>query len=318
MKTQIKRGLAFVLTLVTLMSLFTGLINVSAMDLSQTYTVSWDHTLTDHDGNTFTWYGGIASSSNDFGHSYANTAHTIHDYTVKRHGLTGSNADWTYDVDYVYAFCIEPGVPLPNSTEYKGSNNPTHGDKWERLSANQQDLIMMALTYGYPNRQGLATSKDANACYAATQLIVWQCALNWRTSPTALNDRSYAMAGHSGTMTQQLTSNPYLRAFYDAILADMAKHTIRPSFATGSTLSAPTYELTQSGGQWRVTLTDTNNILSDYYVADSAGMSATISGNTLTITSSTPITSEKQIRLEKRLPSTNMTTGWLCWSVPGK
>lgn len=76
------------------------------MDLSKKYDVSWDHTLTDEEGKTFTWYGGISSSSNEFGHSYGNTTHTIHDYTVKRNGLTGSTSDWEYDEDYVYAYCI--------------------------------------------------------------------------------------------------------------------------------------------------------------------------------------------------------------------
>ena len=167
MKNHIKKGLAFILTVATFMSLFTGIINVSALDLSQPYTVSWDNILTDYDGNSFQWHGGINASSNDYGHTYANTTKTIRDYTVKRHGLTGSNTNWTYDADYVYAYCIEPGVPLPNSNEYRGSNDPNHGDKWKRLSSQQQQLLKMALTYGYPNRQGLQTSKDANACYAA-------------------------------------------------------------------------------------------------------------------------------------------------------
>ena len=315
-KKHIKKGLAFVLTLATLLSLFSGITSVYAMDLSQSYEVSWDHTLTDEDGKTFTWYGGINASSNEFGHSYGNVAHTIHDYTVKRNGLTGNNTDWEYDKDYVYAYCIEPGVPLPNKTEYMGSDSATNGDKWERMSSQQRDLIMLALSYGYPNRM-VSTSKDANALYAATQLVVWQIALGWRTSPTALNDQSYPMSGHSGTMTEQLTSSKYLKAFYDAILSDMAKHGTRPSF-TGTAASIPTYELTESGGQYVLTLTDTNNVLSDFYVSSAGGLSASISGNTLTIRSSTPITNEAQISLERRMPTTGYTTGFLTWSVPGK
>lgn len=87
---------------------------------------------------------------------------------------------------------------------------------------------------------------------------------------------------------------------------------------SGSAASAPVYEMTGSGGQWVLTLTDTNNVLSDYYVQSSGGVNATISGNTLTLRSSTAITSETQISLERRMPSTNMTTGFLIWSVPGK
>ena len=97
---------------------------------------------------------------------------------------------------------------------------------------------------------------------------------------------------------------------YDAILADMAKHNTRPSF-TGTSASVPTYELTQSGGQWVLTLTDTNNVLSDFYVSNSGGLTTSISGNTLTIRSNTPITSAAQITLERRMPSTNFTTGFV-------
>jgi len=84
------------------------------------------------------------------------------------------------------------------------------------------------------------------------------------------------MSGYSGTMTDQLTRNQYFKAFYDAILNDMAKHGTRPSFAGISSASAPTYELTYSGGQYVLTLTDTNNVLSDYHVTDSAGLNCSI------------------------------------------
>ncbi len=316
MKHHLKRGLASLLTLAVFLSLLTG-ISAEAIDLNQPYTVSWDHTLKDEEGNSFTWYGGIKADTNDFGHSYDNTRHTIHDFTVKRHGLTGNNKDWVYDRDYLYAFCIEPGVPLPDKDEYTGSNDPNHGDKWKRLSDAQKDLIQLALTYGYPNRTDIQTAKDANACYAATQLIVWQCALNWRTSPTSLIDRSYAMSGHSGTMTEQLTRNPYLKAYYDTILSDMAQHDIRPSFM-GTALNTPVYELSQAGSQWTLTLTDKNNVLSAYRVSNAGGLFTSISGNTLTIRSNTPITSETQITLMRNIPGAGISTGFLVWSVPGK
>ena len=318
MKNHFRKGLALIMALAVFLPLFSGLTTVHAMDLSQRYEVSWDYTLTDEEGRPFTWYTGLAASDNPYGYAIPARERSMHDYTVKRLGLTGSKSDWEYDKDYVYAYCIEHGIPIPNETEYTGSTNETHGDKWERMSASQRDLLMLALAYGYPNRQGLATSKDANACYSATQLLVWQISLGFRTSPTALNDKTYPMSGHTGTMTEQLCRNQYFKAFYDAILSDMAKHGTRPSFTSISTASAPLYELTQSGGQWTVTLTDTNNVLSDYYVANANGLSATISGNTLTIRSNTPITNEVQIQLERRMPGTTMTTGFLIWSVPGK
>ena len=104
-------------------------------------------------------------------------------------------------------------------------------------------MLKLALTYGYPNRVGLQTSKDANACYAATQLIVWQITMGFRSSATELNEKTYPMSGYSGTMTEQYTRNKYLKAYYDAILSDMAKHYTRPSFTAYTPGAAQTYEM---------------------------------------------------------------------------
>ena len=125
---------------------------------------------------------------------------------------------------------------------------------------------------------GLQTSKDANACYAATQLIVWQITMGFRSSATELNDKTYPMSGYSGTMTEQYTRNKYLKAYYDAILSDMARHYTRPSFTAYTPGAAKTFELEYKNGKYTVTLTDSNNMLGDYYVSVSGGVSASVSG----------------------------------------
>ena len=186
------------------------------------------------------------------------------------------------------------------------------------LSEEQKDLLHLALSYGYPNRTDLETSKDANACYAATQLIVWQITLGFRTSPTTLNDKSYPVSGYSGTMTEQYCRNPYFKNYYDRILSDMAAHYTRPSFTSNLLISAQTFEMEYDGGKYTLSLTDTNNVLSKFYVSASGGASVKINGNVLTITSSKPINDAVSIKLNRRMPSTNHTTGFLIWSVPGK
>lgn len=318
LKTK-KQLLAVLLAVVT----FIGILPMNAfaaevtMDLSKAE-VSWDYTLTDEEGNTFSAAYGIHASDNPFGHSIPANRRSMHDYTAKRPGLGGDKSEWVYGEDYVYCFCIEHGVPLPNAKDYAGSNDPSFGDKYERLSAAQKDLLSLALTYGYPNRTDLSTSKDANACYAATQLIVWQITLGFRTSATELNDRSYPASGYTGTMTEQYCSNKYFKHYYDRILSDMANHFKRPSFTSTLQSGAPTYEMKFENGRYRAALTDTNNVLQNFYVSSSGGVSATISGNTLTITSSVPITSAALIKLNRRIPSTYHTSGFLIWSVPGK
>jgi len=287
------------------------------MDLSKAE-VSWDYTLTDADGNAFTAAYGLTAANNPFGYAMGASARKMHDYTAKAPGLTGNKSDWEYGKDYVYCFCIEHGIPLPNSNDYSASSDATHGNKYEMLSTEQKNLLSLALAYGYPNRTDLETSKDANACYSATQLIVWQITMGFRSSPTELNDKTYPMDGYSGTMTEQYTSNKYLKEYYDLILSDMATHYTRPSFTSNVPASAKTYEMDYVNGKYTVTLTDTNNVLSKYRVSSNGGASVSVNGNTLTISSTQPLTDAITIKLNRRMPSTTHTTGFLIWSVPGK
>ena len=316
-----KRGmtvlLAAVMLLTTMLPLTASAASGVTMDLTDCH-VSWDYTLTDEEGNTFSAaYGLRAADDIYFNKGFSPYLSKMHDYTAKRKGLTGSKADWEYGRDYVYCFCIERGIPLPDNTQYSASENPNHGNKYALLTENQKDLLRLALTYGYPNRVGLQTSKDANACYAATQLIVWQITMGFSSS-TELNDKTYPMSGYSGTMTEQYTRNKYLKAYYDAILSDMARHYTRPSFTAYTPGAAKTFELEYKNGKYTVTLTDSNNMLGDYYVSVSGGVSASVSGNTLTLTSTKPINDAVTIKLNRRVYSTNMSTGFLIWSVPGK
>lgn len=321
MKAKTKRVvtalLAVVMLLTTLLPLTASAADVT-MDLNNCH-VSWDYTLTDEGGNTFSAaYGLRAADDIYFNKGFSPYLSKMHDYTAKRSGLTGNKSDWVYGKDYVYCFCIERGIPLPDNTEYAGSADASHGDKYKRLTENQKDLLKLALTYGYPNRVGLQTSKDANACYAATQLIVWQITMGFRSSATELNDKTYPMSGYSGTMTEQYTRNKYLKAYYDAILSDMARHYTRPSFTAYTPGAAQTYEMEYKNGKYTVTLTDSNNMLGDYYVSVSGGVSASVSGNTLALTSTKPINDAVTVKLNRRVYSTNMSTGFLIWSVPGK
>ena len=320
MRSKSKRLMTALMAVVMLLSVMTPISAFAAdvtMDLSKAE-VSWDYTLTDADGNAFTAAYGLTAANNPFGYAMGASARKMHDYTAKAPGLTGNKSDWEYGKDYVYCFCIEHGIPLPNSNDYSASSDATHGNKYEMLSTEQKNLLSLALAYGYPNRTDLETSKDANACYSATQLIVWQITMGFRSSPTELNDKTYPMDGYSGTMTEQYTSNKYLKEYYDLILSDMATHYTRPSFTSNVPASAKTYEMDYVNGKYTVTLTDTNNVLSKYRVSSNGGASVSVNGNTLTISSTQPLTDSITIKLNRRMPSTNHTTGFLIWSVPGK
>ncbi len=319
MKTIKKRLLAVLLAVATLLGILpmSTLAADVTMDLSKAE-VSWDYTLKDEDGNAFSAVYGLNASDNPFGYSISAIQRSMHDYTAKRPGLGSDKSQWVYGRDYVYCFCIEHGVPLPNANEYAASSDPSFGDKYKRLSATQRDLLALALTYGYTGRTDVNSNKDANACYAATQLIIWQITLGFRTSATELNDRTYPGSGYTGTMTEQYCRNKYLKRYYDLILSDMANHFKYPSFSSSLQSEAPTYEMNYENGRYSVTLTDTRNVLKNFYVSSNGGVSTAINGNTLTLSSSAPITNAASIKLNRIIPYTVDTTGFLIWSVPGK
>ena len=319
-KSGKRRWIALLLTVVTVMSVFVPFTAYAASDSlldMATAEVSWNYTLKDEEGNTFSAGYGISAKDNVFGQRVSDGFRSMHDYSAKRIGISDDKDEWVYGKDYIYCFCIEHGVPLPNSHEYIGSVEPTHGNKYEMLSPEQKDLLSLALLYGYPNMEGIDTPYKANASYAATQLVVWQITLGFRTSPTELDDKSHPIEGYTGTMTEQYTSNKYLKYYYDLILEKMEKHEVRPSFTSSSSYGAPTYSMEYKDGKYTVTLTDTNRVLSEYSLTSSGGVSVSISGNTMTLSSSTPINDAVSVKLNRKLHSTTMTTNFLIWSVPG-
>ena len=166
MLTKSKRILSAVLAVFMLVTVFLP-VSASAADVTMDLSkceVSWDYTLTDKEGKTFSAAYGLKKEDNPFGYEIKPLRRSMHDYTAKRPGLTGDKSDWVYGADYVYCYCIEHGIPLPDSASYAGSSNATHGNKYEMLSESQKTLLSLALAYGYPNRTDLETSKDANAC----------------------------------------------------------------------------------------------------------------------------------------------------------
>lgn len=316
---KMKRILAAVLAIVMLCTCMVPIgalaADLPAMDLSCAE-VSWDFQLGDEGGVYRAAYG-LSAGDNPYGYEIAPMVRSMHDFTAKRPGLVGDNTVWEYGKDYVYCFCIEHGVPLPDSGNYSASDDSNHGNKYAQLSVAQKDLLTLALTYGYPNRYDTETGWQANACYAATQLIVWQITLGFRTSPTQLNDKTYPVSGYSGTMTEQYTRYTLLKTYYDRILSDMAKHSTRPSFTSNVPSAAKTFEMEYKNGEYTLTLTDSNHVLESFVVTADGGVSVSKSGNTLTLSSPKPLNEAVTIKLNRQIPGTDFTTGFLIWSVRG-
>lgn len=213
-----------------------------------------------------------------------------------------------YANNYYVAYCIEPGVELANSGGHDGTaytvNDMVDGSgALYRINRDQVETIGIALLYG---QKEIASKKDEQSLryeklcrHAATQAIVWEIACGWRSPypPYTLWDTTLfdAITPSLYCASSVWGTNFYLDGMDDAYLdiqAKMQQHYTIPSFANGAKSSAPTYELKPDGnGKYSITLTDTNNILSQFTFTNTSQFTFSVSGNKLTITADGPISS---------------------------
>lgn len=175
-------------------------------------------------------------------------------YYYERSDNGANYSSWkleNYYVDGNVAFCIEPGIP-------EGTN--MQQGTWEDtgLSNSIKQRVLLLAYYGYQYN-----GHQTQAYRAATQALIWETILGGNTRVTYSTERYGA-------------GRPYnVDAERNIINSLVANHYTKPSF-NGTTVTA------QVGTS--VTLTDTNNVLSNYEVYASNNANVSINGNQLTIT----------------------------------
>ena len=102
-------------------------------------------------------------------------------------------------------------------------------------------------------------------------------------------------------------ANPGVKSVYNAISKILANYSTVPSFASAITSKAETYEMKYSDGKYTLTLTDSNSILSDFSFKTTSGVSATVSGNRLTLTSTSTVNDAVTFNSAKSMPDVGKT-----------
>ena len=197
------------------------------------------------------------------------------------------------------AYCIEPGHTL-----YSGNTlTESASTVWKNLGSAKQKAINLALLYGKPG-SGKSLSGTEDQKWIATQLIVWEFVSGCRSTAD----------GYKCTNTKFIDgicadgANPRVKSVYNAISKSLANYSTVPSFASAITSKAETYEMKYSDGKYTLTLTDSNSILSDFSFKTTSGVSASVSGNKLTLTSSSPVNDAVTFNSAKSMPSVGNTT----------
>ena len=196
------------------------------------------------------------------------------------------------------AYCIEPGHTL-----YSGNTLTEDGSTvWKNLGSAKQKAINLALLYGKPgSEKSLSGTEDQK--WVATQLIVWEFVSGCRST----ND------GYKCTNTKFIDgicaggANPGVKSVYNAISKSLANYSTVPSFASAIASKAETYEMKYSDGKYTLTLTDSNSILSNFSFKTTSGVSASVSGNKLTLTSSFPVNDAVTFNSAKSMPDVGKT-----------
>ncbi len=197
------------------------------------------------------------------------------------------------------AYCIEPGHTL-----YSGNTLTEDGSTvWKNLGSAKQKAINLALLYGKPG-SGKSLSGTEDQKWVATQLIVWEFVSGCRSTAD----------GYKCTNTKFIDgicaggANPGVKSVYNAISKSLANYSTVPSFASAIASKAETYEMKYSDGKYTLTLTDSNSILLDFSFKTTGGVSASVSGNRLTLTSSNPVNDAVTFNFAKSMPSVSGTT----------
>ena len=226
-----------------------------------------------------------------------------------------------YHLKYVngtVAYCIQPGVRSDDSSNYvQGSSGC-----WYNLPASVQSGIALALACGYPSAEYGTAYGDNNSSdiigaekWAATQAVIWDLICEYR-SP--YDYRSWGSSPFYGCV--DTSRYPTFALWYEKITDAMQSAADIPSFAATSSRWCDTIELTKdTSGNYSVSVTDTNGVLSDFNFSSNSGNGITFTqrGNTLTITA-TP-EAAKGLSTEKTYSATGSAYGIdpdeavLCW-----
>lgn len=160
--------------------------------------------------------------------------------------------------DNKFVYCLQPYTDIDNNLPYYEVARDDYA-KVLNMTEEQWDRVSLLAYYGYQyNENGY--DHTAKKWYAVTQVMIWRT-----TNPES-----------DIYFTDTLNGNRI--SSYNDEIAEMEKilanHYTIPKFESNITLPLGS----------SITLTDTNNVLSNYKISSAENVTATISGNTITIT----------------------------------
>lgn len=200
-----------------------------------------------------------------------------------------------YSNDYsgkIY-YCIEPGQYIKTGDSYV-EKDEAYWDNFPRNSTIDRDEIKEHIgrifQYGYIGTINLdwTSQNDADTLgnVIATQILIWEVVVGERDS-----EFNHVAPGTSYDAVLDIVSPNHpvysqIMKQYNRIVNAMQAHLDSPSFMAEEKDKAETVELRWNGTEYSASLTDTNNVLSNYEIKPSdTNVQVTVSGNKLILTS---------------------------------
>ena len=248
---------------------------------------------------------GDANYGGEWGHG---SFSFMNGWSSGRSRYTTVRAMGSYDGNICY--CIEPGVPQESGDRFtkKGENFWDNYPSSYNHTISPDDIklfIGRIFQYGYTGT--ISTSwrsqnegGDKLAHAVATQLLVWETVVGERDA-----DFNKVGTGGKDAICDQISTNhplySQIMSYYNSIARSIQTHSKVPSFFAKSTGKAKNIELEWDGEKYTATLTDTNNVLSNYsFSASVSGIRFSVNGNKLTITADTAPSDTVTITAEKK------------------
>lgn len=196
-------------------------------------------------------------------------------------------------------YCIEFGAKLPNGSNAQFRPATSNGT-FNSLSASVKKGIGEAYENGYRSGHNIpGTSAPGWIQQVATQTVIWEYQTGERTQPN--NVRTWQHDTNvGGANIWSGSEHAQFEDAYQKLLSAMNNFEKKPSF-DGQTL---TMTWNPSSRLYEVSVNDSNSALSNYSVnTNNSAVSASVSGNTLKLTSSSPVTNVR-ITMDRRFSCT--------------
>lgn len=248
---------------------------------------------------------GDANYGGEWGHG---SCTYVNGWRMASSRYTTVRAMGSYDGNICY--CIEPGVPQESGDRFtqKGENFlDNYPSSFNGVLAPDDIKLFIGRIFQYGYTGTISTSwrsqnegGDKLAHAVATQLLVWETVVGERDA----DFNKVGTGGRDAICDQISTSHPLysqIMSYYNSIAASVQNHTKVPSFFAKSTGKAKNIELEWDGEKYTATLTDTNNVLSNYtFSASTSEIRFSVNGNKLTITADTAPNDTVTITAEKK------------------